>query len=286
MGPIQANATDHNPNGLPMNIGGTYSRVIGASLARAWENVLDWEHLPHLHSSSFSSLTLEDTGSWGWRARTVGQPAVKAAESLIELVVDRDEGHYVSRTLSGGIPGMEIWTRLTQVADRQTQVEVEFHIPNTTPEDAEKLGRYMSKLYTTLWDEDEQMMVERQTALDSRSNHHCSSGTDALNLGPADKVAAQLPLCITLEGKPVKIVELAGSLTAFHAECPHMLSPLESVEIDEAGCITCPWHGYKFDVSTGDSTDGHNLSLDTKFTFLTDESGNLMISAAHNAANR
>jgi len=275
MGPIQANATDHNPNSLPMNIGGTYTRVIGASLARAWENVLDWEHLPHLHSSSFSSLALEDTGSWGWRARTVGQPATKASESLIELVVDRDQGHYVSRTLSGGIPGMEIWTRLTEVADRQTQVEVEFHIPNTMPEDAEKLGQYMSKLYATLWDEDEQMMVERQSALDRRA---ALSDPEVINLGPADNVAAQLPLCITLEGKPVKIVELNGTLTAFHAECPHMLAPLVEVEVDKAGCITCPWHGYKFDIATGGSTDGHSLSLDNKFTFLTDERGNLLIS--------
>ena len=282
MGPIQTNATDHNPNGLPMNIGGTYTRVIGASLARAWENVLDWEHLPHLHSSSFSSLALEDAGSWGWRARTVGQPATKASKSLIELVVDRDHGHYVSRTLSGGIPGMEIWTRLTEVADRQTQVEVEFHIPNTMPEDAEKLGQYMSKLYATLWDEDEQMMVERQSALDRRA---ALSDPEVINLGPADNVATQLPLCVTLEGKPVKIVELNGALTAFHAECPHMLAPLEEVEADSAGCITCPWHGYKFNIATGDSTDGHSLSLDNKFTFLTDERGNLLISATHNAAD-
>ena len=32
---------------------GTYRRVLPVNLERMFENALDWEHLPHLHSSSF-----------------------------------------------------------------------------------------------------------------------------------------------------------------------------------------------------------------------------------------
>ena len=28
--------------------------------------------------------------------------------------------------------------------------------------------------------------------------------------------------------------------------------------------FVCPWHGYRFDLRTGDSTDGHRLRLDTR----------------------
>ncbi len=52
-----------------------YRRTIRASLARAWENVLDWEHLPWLHRSAFSDIEHIDSGAWGWRARVGLQPA-------------------------------------------------------------------------------------------------------------------------------------------------------------------------------------------------------------------
>jgi hypothetical protein len=47
----------------------TYRRTIGASAERVWENVLDWEHLPWLHSGSFSDIVCNGAGEWGWRAR-------------------------------------------------------------------------------------------------------------------------------------------------------------------------------------------------------------------------
>ena len=47
---------------------GTYKRTLPVSLERMYENALDWEHLPHLHASSFSSLQCLDAGAWGWRA--------------------------------------------------------------------------------------------------------------------------------------------------------------------------------------------------------------------------
>jgi nitrite reductase/ring-hydroxylating ferredoxin subunit len=40
-----------------------------------------------------------------------------------------------------------------------------------------------------------------------------------------------------------------------------MLAPLADVEPDADGCITCPWHGYRFDIATGLSADGRGLRL-------------------------
>lgn len=264
-GPIQENAQAHNPNNLPMQVAAVYERTINASLARAWENVLDWEHLPHLHNSSFSSLELEEAGQWGWRARTKGVPEDTSQETLIELVVDRPNSRYVSRTLAGGLPGMEIWTHFTKADERKTQIRVEFHIPNVDEGGAAKLGNLMLGLYETLWDEDEHMMVERQSALDAKTATNKTTAEPLIDLGDVDALTAKLPLTIELAGKPVNIVRIGDALHAYSAECPHMLAPLSEVPVDNEGCITCPWHGYRFDVKTGKVTNGKDLSLSPSF---------------------
>ncbi len=99
----QANALSENPDGLPMRVAGRYNRVIEASIARAWENVRDWEHLPWLHADSFSECRLEEEGDWGWRAVTKSADAA-APETVIELAIDAAVSRYVSRTRDGGRP--------------------------------------------------------------------------------------------------------------------------------------------------------------------------------------
>lgn len=278
-GPVQANAQAHNPNSLPMRVAAVYERVIGASLARAWENVLDWEHLPHLHNSSFSSLELEEAGSWGWRARTKGVPEETSPETRIELVVDRPNSRYVSRTLEGGLPGMEIWTHFSKVEERKTQIKVEFHIPHVDEDGAAKLGSLMLGLYKTLWDEDEQMMVERQAALDAKTAGARRVAKPEIDLGDVETLSSKLPLTIDLEGKAINIVEIDGTLHAYSAECPHMLAPLTEVSVDKEGCITCPWHGYRFDIRTGQSAGEDQLCLNPSYTITATASGKAILKA-------
>ena len=64
---LQCNAKEFNPNKLELVEVARYQRTIYAPLERVWENVLDWEHLPHLHASSFNYIELDDGGEWGWR---------------------------------------------------------------------------------------------------------------------------------------------------------------------------------------------------------------------------
>jgi nitrite reductase/ring-hydroxylating ferredoxin subunit len=42
--------------------------------------------------------------------------------------------------------------------------------------------------------------------------------------------------------------------------CTHLLGPLGEAPVED-GCVTCPWHGYRFDVRTGRSADGRRLRL-------------------------
>lgn len=54
----QTNTHARNPNGLDLVRVARYERTIRADIERVWENVLDWEHLAHLHDSSFDHIDL------------------------------------------------------------------------------------------------------------------------------------------------------------------------------------------------------------------------------------
>ena len=70
---------------------GNYVRRLPISLARMMENAYDWEHLPYVHASSFSSIDLIDSGNWGWRAK-IGLPeGAPASHQLLDLLVERSK---------------------------------------------------------------------------------------------------------------------------------------------------------------------------------------------------
>ena len=55
--------------------------------------------------------------------------------------------------------------------------------------------------------------------------------------------------------EPSFLMRFIDGRPVWHATvCPHMGGPLEDAPIVD-GCITCPWHGYRFDVHTGHGID-------------------------------
>lgn len=42
-----------------------------------------------------------------------------------------------------------------------------------------------------------------------------------------------------------------GELFAVTRRCRHLMADLADGTIDSEGCLTCPWHGAKYDTSTG-----------------------------------
>ena len=227
-----------------------YERPIHASIERVWENVHDWEHLPWLHSGSFDSIELIENGDWGWRAR-IGVP--QGREILLELVLDGD-GRYVSRTLEGPGAGTEIWTTLSPKGADRTDIRIEFLVPGVPESAAGRVGARFTKLYTQLWDEDEAMM-QRRTALLARVRS--GEPPPALDLGPEDEARARAPFGVEFGGARYRVVLVSGELLAHSAVCPHWLGPLDEGEVAD-GAVTCPWHGYRFDVRSGRRCDAES----------------------------
>ena len=239
----QQNAALFNPNALNLTRVATYERLIRAPEERVWENVLDWEHLPWLHKTSFGYIELDEAGEWGWR--TWSNPEHTAH---IELTRGNDSC-YVARSYNADSQVSEIWTTVTVDGDN-TQIAVEFHFPEVDPQRSGSLHDAILKLYTQLWDEDEAMMIERHRRLvETRELSR------EINLGTETAIYQKLsggdPVIFQLARREYQLREVIGELHAHTTICPHLSGPLSHC-VDQDGQLTCPWHGYRFDIQSGE----------------------------------
>jgi hypothetical protein len=204
---------------MPLASVAVYERIVRASLDRVWENVLDWEHLPWLHRTTFGHIRLLDASRDGWRAEASMRAG--GAPFVIDVAVERPAFRYHARTVDGPGTGTDIVTELAPAGAHATGVRVEFLLPDVPVEHRDVIGTGYVQVYTRLWDEDEAMMMRRQALLDGR-------------LADAQRDVA-----------------IEGVACRFSTVCPHLGGPLEHAEIDATGIVTCPWHGHRFDVRTG-----------------------------------
>lgn len=235
-----------------------YERELEVSLDRIWENVLDWEHLPHLHSQAFSSVHLLASDREGWRAEVGLAGSTDGAD--IDVRLDRAHRRYSTRTLGGAGAGTGIVTELFERAPGRTGIRVEFHLPWAPAHAAGAIGEYYRTLYDQLWDQDDAMMRERQRVIDSAGARSGIATGESVSIGRMRELAGRLPLEVTLGGRRFRVASIDGRLVAHDTRCPHLGGPLAERPLE--GCeAVCPWHGYRFDVRSGRSSDGRSLRL-------------------------
>ena len=63
-----------------------------------------------------------------------------------------------------------------------------------------------------------------------------------------------LVLEVSVQGRPLCIANVDGAICVLDGTCPHEGGPLGEGSL-ENGRVVCPWHGYAFDVHTGESED-------------------------------
>ncbi len=57
---------------------------------------------------------------------------------------------------------------------------------------------------------------------------------------------------VSVEGKELAVFNIDGTFRVIDNECPHRGGPLAEGDIE--GClVTCPWHAWQFDVTSGES---------------------------------
>jgi nitrite reductase (NADH) small subunit len=63
---------------------------------------------------------------------------------------------------------------------------------------------------------------------------------------------------VEFEGRVYALFNVAGQIAAMEGICPHQGGPLAEGGI-EGTIVTCPWHGWQFDVLTGKSPLGRKI---------------------------
>ncbi|MGH8918417.1 MAG: Rieske (2Fe-2S) protein [Acidimicrobiales bacterium] len=56
---------------------------------------------------------------------------------------------------------------------------------------------------------------------------------------------------VTIQGHPIAVFAVGDALFALDNVCMHIGSPIDDGAIAD-GCVTCPWHGWRYDLATGD----------------------------------
>ncbi|ALF10732.1 NifU family protein [Parageobacillus thermoglucosidasius] len=69
------------------------------------------------------------------------------------------------------------------------------------------------------------------------------------------------PVRFSHEDHDILLVRMDRKVMAFRNQCPHMGMPLDGGMTDGA-VITCPWHGFRFDLSTGECMTAPHVQLE------------------------
>ncbi len=68
-----------------------------------------------------------------------------------------------------------------------------------------------------------------------------------------DEIPKSVAIRKVLGGREIALFRMGDEVFAIDAVCPHRRGPLDSGDLDEEGIVTCPWHGWRFDIRTGKS---------------------------------
>jgi nitrite reductase/ring-hydroxylating ferredoxin subunit len=205
---------------------GELVREVGASAARAIEDELDWEHLPFTHASTFSSVSLNRADEDGWDANVVLRDDTPLR---MVVTVDADRFGYINATFGpDGTENGRAVCRIEPLGKDECRMSLRFLVPDQPGLDRQAAGAFYSALFSQLIDEDEPKMIYR---------------TQALRAGPkAHRPRRQ-------------VVLVDGTICQVPLVCPHQGLPF-NCEPDSDGIMQCPWHGYRFDVRTGECISG------------------------------
>lgn len=76
-----------------------------------------------------------------------------------------------------------------------------------------------------------------------------------VRIAKLSEIPDQTVKCVQVEGRSIALFNLGGQLYAIDDTCTHEGGPLSEGLIDGEE-VECPWHGARFNISTGEVTLG------------------------------
>jgi len=99
-------------------------------------------------------------------------------------------------------------------------------------------------------------LVYRKGVGPDRNAWKHAGGDDWVDVADDTELLAGSPLVVTVGEDEVLLVRTAGVVSAISDVCGHAGGPLHEGKFDDAGCVTCPWHGSVFRVADGHVVHG------------------------------
>lgn len=88
-----------------------------------------------------------------------------------------------------------------------------------------------------------------------------------------DDVAEGSPHVAEVDDELIAVFYADGAYFAVNNVCPHQGGPLAKGKVEEQ-CVYCPWHGWQFDLETGEHV--HGLKTATTYD-ITLEDGEILL---------
>ncbi len=243
---------------------GTDRHDLAVPMARMVENVLDWEHLPWVHPENFVSSEHIEHGRRWYRARfgNSGTPKTYNQVLVVLHASDRSHSRWSIILEEGPRAGHVVYTTAERLDEERIVTHVTFYSPTRPRNEVTRRAMFavFKKQYDQIYDQDLEMMRDRQEALNRLTTRASDVSLDA-PLGTVEAVGARLPILLTHQGRRFWIRTGPAGLEAVAADCAHRLGLLPCTAHGEVS--VCPLHGYAFDLVRGRSADGRGLKLAT-----------------------
>jgi nitrite reductase (NADH) small subunit len=86
--------------------------------------------------------------------------------------------------------------------------------------------------------------------------------SDFVTVAKKDEVKEGEGKVVEIEGKTIALFNVEGHIYAIDNACKHKGGPLGGGVCD-GGVVTCPWHQWKYDVTTGANVGNPQVKVDT-----------------------
>ena len=87
-----------------------------------------------------------------------------------------------------------------------------------------------------------------------------ADGSTRVRVAGAGEVAPGEGRVVEAAGRSVAVFNVGGRYYAIDNECPHRGGPLAEGDL-EGAVVSCPWHAWRWDVTTGANVNNPALTL-------------------------
>ena len=84
--------------------------------------------------------------------------------------------------------------------------------------------------------------------------------SEDIRAGSLAAVEAGEPVLAKIRGTDVALFLCQGRVVATQGQCPHAQGPIHEGEV-EGTTLTCPWHGWSFDLVTGLCNEDDSIEI-------------------------